>query len=579
MTSSETSRHMQDVKDMSEMSEDFHNQSTHSIAAHCRIIDNNTRIPWNHPGNVVSWQTEELFYKVCSGLLIPLFFIFGTPANVLNMVVFYKQGLKERINFCLFFLALVDILHLTPLFIFQVEHINSWFTGELRNGEIYRFMRNNNLLGFYGFGYGSMLLAAVISTERCVCVLFPLTVQRCIPTKAFAFVVVFAVLTVSMLFFISSAQYRSGCYYEVRTQRISWQYEINHDYFSKHEAMLRVLDGAFYGVLICIGCPALVLITTIITAIKLRQIVRWRSHSSSVMSSPKEMGLTRMLMCLSAEFIVLSSPLMIGRVTRLFPSVVGLVTYRWNVFRILGNCYEISFYISSSVNFVVYYVAGSKYRDTLRAVLGVRGGGHRTGDSRAVSASAAMGVSGGGHRTGDSRAVSASAAMGVRGGGHRTGDSRAVSASAAMGVSGGGHRTGDSRAVSASAAMGVSGGGHRTGDSRAVSASAAMGVSGGGHRTGDSRAVSASAAMGVSGGGHRTGDSRAVSASAAMGVRGWGHRTGDSRAVSASAAMGVSGGGHRTGDSRAVSASAAMGVRGGAHRTGDSKAASASASV
>ncbi|KAL8595115.1 hypothetical protein ACOMHN_019153 [Nucella lapillus] len=370
------------------MSQDFQNHSIDSTVTICKIIDNNTRIPWNHPGNLVSWRTEELFYTICSGLLIPLFFIFGTPANVLNMVVFYKQGLKERINFCLFLLALIDILHLTPLFIFQVEHVNSWFTGKLRNGEIYRFMRNNNLLGFYGFGYGSMLLAAIISTERCVCVLFPLKAQRCIPTKAFAIVVVFAVSTVSMLYFISSAQYRSGCYYEEKTQRLSWQYVLNDEYISKNQAMLRILDGVFYGICISVGCPALVLISTIITAIKLRQIVRWRSQSSSIMSSPKEIGVTKMLICLSVEFIVLSGPLVIIRVIRLFPAVVTLISYHLNLFRILANCYEISFYISSSVNFVVYYVTGTKYRETLHALLGIRKGDKKTGHSKMTSASA-----------------------------------------------------------------------------------------------------------------------------------------------------------------------------------------------
>ncbi|KAL8573484.1 hypothetical protein ACOMHN_047755 [Nucella lapillus] len=362
------------------MSQDFQSQSTYSIVTNCRIIDNNTRIPWNHPGNLVSWQTEELFYKICSGLLIPLFFIFGTPANVLNMVVFYKQGLKERINFCLFFLALVDILHLTPVFIFQAEHLTSWFTNDLRNGKIYRFMLNNYLVGFYGFGYGSMLLAAIISTERCVCVLFPLTAQRCIPTKVFAIVVGFVIFTLSMLRFVVTAQYRSGCFYEEKTQRISWQYEINHDYFSKNETMLRFLEGVFYGFIISVGCPALVLITTIITAIKLRQIVRWRSQTSTVMSSPKEIGITKMLICLSVEFIVLSSPVIIVRVSRLFPSVLN-TDYHLNLYRILANSYEVCFYISSTVNFVVYYITGTKYRETLHALLGIRKVDKKTGDS------------------------------------------------------------------------------------------------------------------------------------------------------------------------------------------------------
>ncbi|KAL8575262.1 hypothetical protein ACOMHN_001808 [Nucella lapillus] len=358
--------------------------TANNSAANCRIIENDTRILWNHPGNLVSWQTEVLFYKICSGLLIPLFFILGTPANVLNMVVFYKQGLKERFNVCLFTLALVDLLHLTPLFIFQVEHMASWYTDELRNGEIYSFMMNNKVLGFYGFRYGSMLLSAIISTERCLCVVFPFTAQHCIPTKAFGIVVVLTVFTVSLLEFIPSAQFQVACFYEVRTHRTSWQYVIDEDYVSKHQPMLSFLEGVFFGFCVSIGCPALVLVTTVITAIKLRQIVRWRSHSSTGTSSPKEIGLTKMLIFLSIEFIILSSPLIIAMVTPLFSNILDTSAH-FNLYRILMNCCEICFYISSSVNFVVYYVTGTKYRETLHALLGIRKVDKKTGHSKQTS--------------------------------------------------------------------------------------------------------------------------------------------------------------------------------------------------
>ncbi|KAL8573553.1 hypothetical protein ACOMHN_047824 [Nucella lapillus] len=379
----------QDFKDIPTWtSRDIENQSTNTAAGNCRIIENGTRIPWNHPGNLVSWETEVLVYKICAGILIPLLFLLGMPANVANMVVFYKQGLKERINVCLFTLALVDLLHLTPVFVFEVEQVYSWFSNEVRNGDIYRFVMNNNLLGFWGFSYGSMLLAAVVSTERCLCVLFPLTSQRCIPTKTFAVVVVFVVFTVSLLRFVVTAQYRSACFYEVRTHRTSWQYELNSDYFTENQAMLRILEGVFFGLCLSVGCPVLVLITTVITAVRLRQIVRWRSCSSSGMSTPKEIGVTRMLICLSVEFVVLSSPVIVVRVTRLFPSVLN-TAYHVNLYRILVNCYSVCFYVSSSVNFVVYYMTGTKYRETLHALLGIRKVEKKTGDSKQTPSSIA----------------------------------------------------------------------------------------------------------------------------------------------------------------------------------------------
>ncbi|XP_076467288.1 uncharacterized protein LOC143298330 [Babylonia areolata] len=358
------------------------------------VLDNETRVSWDHPDNLVSWETEELIDRIKAGVVIPLFFLLGTPANVLNMVVFYRHGLKERINVCLFSLALVDLLHLTPVFVFHVEQVYSQFTDQERYGPSYRFMMNNNLLGFYGFGYGSMLLSAVVSTERCVCVLFPFTARRCLPTKVFAVCVLLAVLTVSLLRFVVTAQFQVVCFHEVRSGRTSWQAVVN-DYFFENFAMLSVLDGVFYGFCLSVGCPAVVLLTTVITAVRLWQMVRWRTNTSSGMSSPKEMGVTRMLISLSAEFLVLSIPLIALRVTRLFPSVLDPF-FHTNMFRLLLNCSEISFYVSSSVNFVVYYTTGTRYRETLHDLLGVRKVGEKKERKAGVASSRDVSVSAGG---------------------------------------------------------------------------------------------------------------------------------------------------------------------------------------
>ncbi|KAL8585485.1 hypothetical protein ACOMHN_066678 [Nucella lapillus] len=51
--------------------------------------------------------TRLIFFAV--GL--PLCFLVSFCTNILNMVVFYKQGLKERINMCLFTLSLLDLLY------------------------------------------------------------------------------------------------------------------------------------------------------------------------------------------------------------------------------------------------------------------------------------------------------------------------------------------------------------------------------------------------------------------------------------------------------------------------------------
>ena len=56
-------------------------------------------------------------------MVVPILFLIGGPANVLNMAVFYKQGLKERINVCLFALSLSDFLFVLQTFVLYIESV------------------------------------------------------------------------------------------------------------------------------------------------------------------------------------------------------------------------------------------------------------------------------------------------------------------------------------------------------------------------------------------------------------------------------------------------------------------------
>ena len=54
-------------------------------------------LPWDNPDNIVSAEVEDIVRRVKDNML-PVFFLIGGPANVINMAVYYKQGLKDRVN-------------------------------------------------------------------------------------------------------------------------------------------------------------------------------------------------------------------------------------------------------------------------------------------------------------------------------------------------------------------------------------------------------------------------------------------------------------------------------------------------
>ena len=85
-------------------------------------------IPWDNPDNIISFQTEQLIRKLKDVVFLPILFLIGGPANVINIAVFYKQGLKERINVCLFALSLADGLYLANNMLWYGEQLRLQFT-------------------------------------------------------------------------------------------------------------------------------------------------------------------------------------------------------------------------------------------------------------------------------------------------------------------------------------------------------------------------------------------------------------------------------------------------------------------
>ena len=163
------------------------NTSVNSIPENCIIVGINATDPQNNPHNLISLETEQLFDRIKATVLIPVLFLIGFPANCINMAVFFKQGLKERINLCLFSLALVDLIYVCMVFVFYAERLYTQFPDNQRFGPVQQYMTHKRIIVLFGFGYVDLLLVAVVSTERCICVLFPLRAQRFIKTKTLAF--------------------------------------------------------------------------------------------------------------------------------------------------------------------------------------------------------------------------------------------------------------------------------------------------------------------------------------------------------------------------------------------------------
>lgn len=73
-----------------------------TVSDHSEAVDITPFLPWNNPYNIITYSTFRDVEFVFSCVLDPLLWVLGVSTNVINCVVFFRQGLKDRMNLCLF---------------------------------------------------------------------------------------------------------------------------------------------------------------------------------------------------------------------------------------------------------------------------------------------------------------------------------------------------------------------------------------------------------------------------------------------------------------------------------------------
>ena len=155
-------------------------------------------LPWNNPHNVITVQTFLAFEEIINCGLSLVVFCVGVPTNLLSCLVFCRQGLRDRMNLCLFSLALVDLSFVTCFYLVVsfclVEHV--W----PEDGQWWKNFARKYFTGLYrGFLYSSGCLTMLIAIERCVCVTWPLRAASLVRTRTVGTMIVTVVLSLQAL--------------------------------------------------------------------------------------------------------------------------------------------------------------------------------------------------------------------------------------------------------------------------------------------------------------------------------------------------------------------------------------------
>ena len=325
-------------------------------------------IPWNNPDNIISVQTLLSVEQVVTCGVSLILLIVGVPTNLLNCLVFYRQGLRDRMNLCLFSLALADMLFVTFFYVICSFCLVGQLRPELE--EWWKYFARKYFTGlFRGFLYTSGLLTMLIAVERCVCVTLPLKAATLVKTRTIAVIIVSIVLAIQGVCLLYPLEISIGTKEDPDTGRITL-FLTTTEFHSQHKVLYNVMQNTFLMIVIPFTTFTVVTIATAVTVVQLKRAIAWRHGSSSSSSSDvREVALVKMLVVVSLIYIISSAPNVALGLTKLMVRDFLPSGKYANIFLASHFMSLVLAQVNSSVNFFVYLARSSRFRQELRGLL------------------------------------------------------------------------------------------------------------------------------------------------------------------------------------------------------------------
>lgn len=295
--------------------------------------------------------------------------LFGITANLINIVIFIKQGLDNTINISLLGIALSDLISLVAL-AWRIFCLNPY--AEKANftfipGEIQYLTGGWPHLCFTRI---TCFITLYITAERCICIALPLKVKQIITPARTKCIVI----SIFLLMFASVVPEYSTVYFGLKYKPDRNRTVLGILFTSTRK---RVVGFVFiFHSILGISSFLAVAIITVILVIKLRQKSKWRQKSTcdneqnAAMSSRDKKTVTMVLLIatiLIICFIPTVTLLTVAFIVREF-SITGKYSSIFHVMWSLAFFFEA---VNSSVNIFLYYNMSSKYRQTFNEIFSV----------------------------------------------------------------------------------------------------------------------------------------------------------------------------------------------------------------
>lgn len=332
---------------------------------HNMMLESNLNVNISND-QITNHNIRQILQVIISVVLCGIISVFGTVANIINMAVFYKQGLNTTINISFFSLAVSDLGSV----IFQ-QFYNIFENPLFQNSDLTvdAIELQYAMAGMprESFSRITCLITVYIAAERWLCIAFPLHVKQIItPRRASIIMVCIYSLTLLSVLPLWYTTYIDWKFYPNLNKTLLGLSFTND---REHVEGIVLIVHAIMGTL----SFAAVVIFTMILIRKLNQKSTWRKtvcmESQQVSKTNKDKQTIKTVVLIATILIICYIPSAVLFLTTFFVpdfSVSGRFTGLFMTAWSFGFLFET---INSSVNIFLYWSMSSKYRATFRAIL------------------------------------------------------------------------------------------------------------------------------------------------------------------------------------------------------------------
>lgn len=318
---------------------------------------------------VLSEEQREIFNTICFAYLSTSIGLFGIKSNIINVIIFAKQGFSNTVNISLLGLAISDLCCLlatewvgwcfNPL---VVSTGPPWIPGE--------FTYLTGAWPHIVFGRITSYITVYVTAERCLCTIAPLKVKDIItPSRATTVISIIYILNILSLLPEYVTSYFEWKFFQNINRTI-----LTISYTSDREK----LAGLVYFLSSLAGILSFVAVIffTGLLVVKIKQSSKWRKRVTSVgdQSGPmsnRDKKTVKMIVLVAAVLIVCYTP---GTALTMTTVVEPEFMVHGLYFNIAIAMWSLAFVfqtVNSSVNIFLYYTMSSKYRQTFYDLFGI----------------------------------------------------------------------------------------------------------------------------------------------------------------------------------------------------------------